>query len=140
MNALSRRNQSWLPSIFDEILNNEMVHTATMPAVNIREDKANYTVDVAVPGMLKDDCKISIDDYNNLLISVEKKSEEKSENEESHFLRHEFSYAKFEQAFVLPKDVDKEKIEAKVDNGILTVNLPKFSAGEEKGHRMIEVR
>lgn len=140
MTTLSRRNQNWLPSIFDEILNNEVMHTSTMPAVNIREDKSSYIVDVAVPGMVKEDCKISIDEYNNLLISVEKKNEEKSEDKESRFLRHEFSYSKFEQAFVLPKDVDKEKIEAKVDNGILSVALPKFAAGEGKGHRQIEIR
>jgi len=138
MTTLTRRNQNWLPSIFDELMNEGMVHT-TMPAVNIREDKTNYTVDVAVPGMLKEDCKISLDDYNNLHISVEKKNEEKCE-EGSRFLRREFSYAKFEQAFVLPKDVDKEKIGAKVNNGILTVTLPKFAAGEEKCHRCIEVK
>lgn len=141
MTTLARRNQNWLPSIFDEILNNEFVHTSNAaPAVNIKENTANYTVDVAVPGMLKEDCKISIDDYNNLVISVEKKNEEKCENAETHYLRREFSYAKFQQAFVLPKDVDKEKIEAKVENGILAVTLPKFAAGEEKGHRLIEIQ
>lgn len=140
MTTLSRRNQNWLPSIFDEILNSEVMHTRTIPAVNIREDKSGYTVEVAVPGMQKEDCNISIDDYSNLLISVEKKNEEKSEDKELRFLRHEFSYAKFEQAFILPKDVDKEKIAAKVENGILCVSLPKFAAGTEKGHRQIEIR
>src|SRR5574344_2206512 len=116
MTTLVRRNQNWLPSIFNEIFDNEWMEDAkSVPAINIKESKKNYEVEVAAPGMKKEDCKLSIDEHNNLVISMEKSNESKTENKESCYLRKEFSYSKFQHSFVLPEDVDLDKIEAKVE-------------------------
>ena len=73
--------------------------------------------------MTKEDFNIHIDEDNNLVISMEKKTD----NKERKYLRREFSYSKFEQTMILPDDVDKEKIGAAVENGVLDITLPKLS-------------
>ena len=143
MTTLMRRNQNWLPSLFNEFLNDKdwMGEVKSVPAVNIKENPKEYIVDVAAPGMNKDDFRISIDDYNNLTITMEKKVENEECKEKENFLRKEFSYSKFSQAFLLPEDVDKEKIEAKEEHGILSITLPKFSKEDtQPKHRVIEIK
>ena len=71
---------------------------------------------------------------------MESKNEQKEEDKKAHYLRREFSYSKYEQTLLLPDDVDKEKIEAKVNDGVLTVNLPKVEHKEEKTLKQIEVK
>ena len=71
---------------------------------------------------------------------MEQKNEKKDENKKEHYLRREFSYSKFEQTLILPDDVDKEKIAANVNDGVLTVDLPKVEKKEEKTTRHIEVK
>ena len=83
-----------------------------------------YKVELAAPGMTKEDFNVHIDEENNLVISMEKKTESKEENnkdekKEGRYLRREFSYTKFQQTMILPDDVDKEKIGAHVENGVL---------------------
>ena len=120
---LARRNQTWLPSIFNDFFDNDWMEkaNATAPAINVTESDANYTVEVAAPGMTKDDFNIHIDEENNLIIKMEKKSENKEEDKGKRYLRREFSYSKFQQAMILPDDVDKEKISAAVNNGVLDI-------------------
>ena len=107
-----RRNQNWLPSIFNDFFDNEWMEkaNATAPAINVSESENEYKVEVAAPGMTKEDFNIRIDEENNLVISMEKKSESKEEKKDRKYLRREFSYSKFEQTMILPDDVDKEKI------------------------------
>lgn len=126
---LARRNQTWLPSIFNDFFDNDWMEkaNATAPAINVTESDANYTVEVAAPGMTKDDFNIHIDEENNLIIKMEKKSENKEEDKGKRYLRREFSYSKFQQAMILPDDVDKEKISAAVNNGVLDITLPKIA-------------
>lgn len=134
MSALVRRNQNWLPSIFNDFFDNTWMDraNATAPAINVIENDNNYCVEVAAPGMTKDDFNIQIDDDDNLVITMEKKDEKKEGQKNSRYLRREFSYSKFQQAMVLPDDVDRTKISAKVNNGVLEVELPKVPVEEKK--------
>ena len=96
-------------------------------------------MEVAAPGIKKEYCRVNINDDGNLSIAIENKMEHKEENKKQHYLRREFSYTNYQQNYSLPEDVDKEQISAKVDNGILTVVLPKIKKEETKVSRMIEI-
>ena len=139
----TRKNQGWLPSIFNDFFDNDWMEkaNATAPAINVVEHENDYCIEVAAPGMTKDDFQIHIDDNDNLVITMEKKSENKEERKKEHYLRREFSYSKFQQTMILPDDVDKEKISAQVENGVLNINLPKFTEQEkEKTKKFIDVK
>ena len=141
----SRRNynQEWLPSIFNDFFDNDwMVRTnTTAPAINVIESDNDYKVEVAAPGMTKDDFNIHLSEDNELVISMEKKSENKEEDKQNKkYLRRKFSYAKFEQSLVLPDDVEKDRISANVTNGVLTIDLPKRTPEEKaKINKVIEI-
>ena len=138
-----RRTQNWLPSIFNDFFDNDWMvkANATAPAINVFETEKEYKVELAAPGMTKEDFNVHIDEENNLVISMEKKTENKEEKKEGRYLRREFSYSKFQQTMILPDDVDKEKISAQVENGVLNIDLPKFSEQEiEKAKRFIDVK
>ena len=143
MVPMMRKNQSWLPDIFNDFFDTEWMEktNATAPAINVVEHDNGYAVEVAAPGMTKEDFNVHIDEENNLVISMEKKTENKEEKKEGRYLRREFSYSKFQQTMILPDDVDKEKISAQVENGVLNIDLPKFSEQEkEKAKRFIDVK
>ena len=138
-----RRTQNWLPSIFNDFFDNDWMvkANATAPAINVFETEKEYKVELAAPGMTKEDFNVHIDEENNLVISMEKKTENKEEKKEGRYLRREFSYSKFQQTIIHPDDVDKEKISAQVENGVLNIDLPKFSEQEkEKAKRFIDVK
>ena len=97
-------------------------------------------VELAAPGLKKEDFNVNIDRDGNLHIHMESKAEHKDEDKKSHYLRREFSYSKYEQTLLLPDDVDKDRIEAKVNDGVLTVNLPKVEKLPEKTMKQIEVK
>ena len=124
-----RRNQNWLPSIFNDFLGNDWLverHNTTAPAVNIIEDENEYKVEVAAPGMTKEDFKVHINEDNELIVTMEKKAEQKEEDKKKGtYLRREFSYTKFQQSLLLPDNVVREKIAAKVENGVMTIEIPK---------------
>lgn len=136
-------NQNWLPSIFNDFFdNNWMVKTnATAPAINVIESEKEYKVEVAAPGMTKDDFNIHLGEDNELVITMEKKNENQEEDKENKkYLRREFSYTKFQQALILPDDVEKEDISASVSEGVLTITLPKLQPEEKaKISRQIEI-
>ena len=138
-----RKTQNWLPDIFNDFFDNDwMVRTnATAPAINVLENENNYEIEVAAPGMKKEDFKVHIDENGNLAIEMEKKVEDKEEKKHGHYLRREFSYSKFQQTMVLPDDVEKDKISAKVENGVLNVIIPKIEkAKPEDTKRVIEIQ
>ncbi len=138
-----RKSQNWLPGIFNDFFGNEWVTkaNATAPAINIFESENAYEVEVAAPGLTKDDFKIRIDEDNQLIVSMEKKQEQKEDKKEGRYLRREFSYTQFQQTMILPDDVEKDKIEAKVEHGVLKVNIPKRKIEEEpKNERQIEIK
>ena len=138
-----RRSQNWLPSIFNVFFDNELMAkaNATAPAINVIETDKAYKLELAAPGMTKEDFSVRIDEENNLVISMEKKAENKEEKKDGRYLRREFSYSKFQQTMILPENVDKDHISAQVENGVLNIELPKLSEEEvKKPDRTIEVK
>lgn len=138
--VISRNN--WMPEVFNDFFDTDfMTRTkATAPAINVKETEKDYTVEVAAPGMTKDDFNVNIDKDGNLHIHMEAHTEKKEEDKKSHYLRREFAYSKFEQTLLLPDDVEKEAIAAKVNDGVLTVTLPKMAKPECPAARQIEVK
>ena len=130
---------SWLPEVFNDFLNtaNMPKANATAPAINVQESDKDYTVELAAPGLSKDDFDVNINSDGDLTIKMEKKAEEKEEK--GHYLRREFAYSKYEQTLILPDDVQKEGIAARVANCVLTVVLPKIKVQEQKVARQITV-
>ena len=138
--VISRNN--WMPEVFNDFFDTDfMTRTkATAPAINVKETEKDYTVEVAAPGMTKDDFNVNIDKDGNLHIHMEAHTEKKEEDKKSHYLRREFAYSKFEQTLLLPDDVEKEAIAARVNDGVLTVTLPKMAKPECPTARQIEVK
>jgi len=144
MTTLVRRNQNqgWLPLFFNDFFKDNRIPEASssIPAVNVKETEKAYLVEVAAAGMTKDDFVVNIDEDNDLVITMEKKTETKEGDNEARYLRREFSYSKFQRTMVLPENVNKESVEAKVENGVLVINLPKLSEKEiQKKQRVIAV-
>ena len=132
---------NWFPTVFDDFFNTEVIPTTqhTAPAVNVKEDEKAYTMEVAAPGLKKEFCRISINDEGNLNIAIENKFEHKEEDKKEHYLRREFSYSNYQQAYSLPEDVQKDGITAKVEDGVLTIVLPKVKKEEVKVSRHIDI-
>ena len=134
-------DQNWLPTFFNDFFDNDwmMKTNATAPAINVVESDKDYKVEVAAPGMKKEDFNIHLGENNELVITMEQKNENKEEHKK--YLRSEFAYSKFQQSFILPDDVEKEKISASVNDGILTIELPKHAPEEKaKVNRVIEIQ
>ena len=132
--------------MFDEVFNNEWMPKAkaTAPAVNVKEDAKAYTMEIAVPGVKKEYCRVNINADGNLEVAIENKlehkEEEKSEDKKEHYLRREFSYSNYQQVYALPEDIVKEEISAKVEHGVLTITMPKEKPVEEKKiQRQVEI-
>ena len=133
-----------MPSIFNDLLGAEWLPTnlnpAVTPAINVKETKNDYIVEVAAPGMTKEDFAVHINDQNDLVITMERKNERKEEDKDTHYLRREFSYTKFQQTMVLPEDVERKDIKAECDKGMLCIRIPKKPEAKEKHEkRMIEI-
>jgi HSP20 family protein len=110
----------------------------TVPAVNIRENSENFFVEMAAPGMKKNDFKLELNG-NTLTITSEKSVEDETKEDER-FTRKEFSYQSFSRVFTLPKDVvDADRIEAKYEDGLLHLVIPKKEEAKQKGPRMIQI-
>ena len=127
-------SNSWFPTLFDDFFHNDWMPKmkATAPAVNVKEDANAYTMELAVPGIRKEFCRVNINADGNLDIAIENKLEHKEENKKEHFLRREFSYSNYQQTYVLPDDIVKDHIAAKVTDGVLTITMPKVSKNEIK--------
>lgn len=135
------RSNSWIPTVFNDLFDTEFLPkvNATAPAINVKESDKAYTVELAAPGMKKEDFNVHINDEGNLIIKMEQKQEHKDEDKNMRYLRREFSYSKFEQTLILPDDVKKEDIKARVENGVLTVELPKIVEEKVKLSRQIDI-
>ena len=151
MSLLTRRNNSSFPSLVNDFFENDfffrpslidyaggMLGTLsnTLPSVNISEDEDNFRIEVAAPGLEKKDFKIETEG-GYLIISSEK--EQESEEEKENFRRREFSYSSFSRSFQLPENSLPEKIEAKYENGILRLVLPKKERTSVKHRKEIKV-
>ena len=147
MSLVKRENYSptW-SSFFNDFLNrdwydwnnqNYSLTNTTIPAVNIKETENEFEVDMAAPGMAKDDFRIEL---NNSVLTIS--SEKQSENETKdgkNVTRREFSYQSFSRSFTLPAIVETEKITAKYENGLLKVNIPKKEEAKPKPLKQIQV-
>ena len=145
------RNQGWLPTIFNDFFDdNTWMPTkayGTTPAINVSEDDNEYKVEVAAPGMKKENFNVHVTQDGDLVISMEAKTDTSSNNGDQEtknnmkYLRREFSYSKFEQVLTLPEHVEKENISASVNDGILTIDIPKMTEAEkEKENTVIEIQ
>ena len=142
-----RRTQGWLPGILDDFFGNEWVDktSSTAPAVNVIETDKGYKVEIAAPGLTRDDFKIDINEDNELTVSMEKKVEKNEESEKEGkkhtYLRREFSYSSFRQRMILPDNVNVDNIDAKMENGVLTIDIPKKTEEEKrKNMRQIDIK
>ena len=151
MSIVKRNNGSMLPAssraLFDDFFSRELFNwgntnfsstLTTVPSVNIRESDESFEVEVAAPGMEKKDFTITLEG-NLLTIS----SSRKNENEETkdNYTRREFSYQSFRRSFELAKDVvDEEHIQAKYDNGVLKLTIPKTEKAKNQAPRLIEIQ
>ncbi len=132
---------NWFPTVFDEFMNSDFTPRAngTAPAVNVKESDKAYIMELAAPGIKKEYCRVGINDEGNLTIAIENKMEHKEEDKKHHYLRREFSYSNYEQSYALPDDVERNNISAKVEDGILTITMPK-TAQKEKVTKSIEIK
>jgi len=139
---LALRNINTLPSLVEEFFNDfpfaglRNWTTSSVPAVNIAETKDEYRIEVAAPGLDKDDFKVNIED-DTLTISANK--EEKKEEKDETYTRREFSYTSFSRSFNLPDTVDSEKIKAEHKNGVLTIYVPKKEEVKKKLSREVKI-
>ena len=113
------------------------------PQINVIETDKKFKIEIAAPGMTKEDMRVELNNENQLVVLLEKEvdkdadgkeccgDEDCSKDEKHHYLRREFSYTSFRQIFNLPESVDKEKITAKMSHGVLKIKLPKREGGEK---------
>lgn len=110
---------------------------STAPAVNVKEEKDSFLIELAAPGLNKKDFSIDVDN-NVLTISHEKKEEDKKE--EDNYVRKEFFYSTFRRSFTLPESVLSDKIKATHKDGILEIKIPKKEEAKEKGPKKIDIQ
>jgi HSP20 family protein len=150
MSLIVRKPQMDFPafgSLIDQFFNNDFfdwsnrnfsVTNTTLPAVNIKEDNDKFQVEVAAPGLKKEDFKIEVN-HNMLSISSEKREEKTEGQEGGSYTRREFSYQSFVRSFSLPESVDADKIEASYNDGVLVLNIPKKEEAKPKPARVIQI-
>ena len=136
-------NQGFFPSLFNDFFNDSWITPqfhSTSPAINVSEDDKGYKVEIAAPGMTKEDFSVSISD-GDIVIAMEKKNDTKDENKEKKYIRREFSYSKYEQRLALPDNVEKQNITAQMTDGVLCIDIPKMTPEEKaKECQCIEIK
>jgi HSP20 family protein len=139
------RNKRFLPSFEDDVFGKDFLRdffnwedNPSVPDVNVKESKDQYTIEVAAPGMDKKDFDVNVQN-NMLVISSEKEAKDEQGGDEDNYVRREFSYTSFQRSFSIPETVDAENIKAKYDNGVLYVELPKKKEAVEKASKQIKI-
>ncbi len=147
MKLIKRNNpyQPTFPTIWDDFFGKDLLNFESPnvfkshPAVNISENDNHFKIELAAPGLKKEDIKIEID--NDLLAISYEHKEEKSEEEKGKYTKKEFSYSSFKRSFNLPEDiVDADAINAKYDNGVLVLTIPKKEEAQPKPVKSIEIK
>lgn len=146
--SLIKRNGNSFPAfpMFDDLFTRELFNwgntnfsstSTTIPSVNIKETDETFEVEVAAPGMEKQDFNITLD---GSLLTISSVKQHKEESKEDNYTRREFSYQSFQRSFELPKQVvDEENINAHYENGLLHITIPKREEAKRKAPRMIEI-
>ena len=124
------RKAQLLPEFLLSNLYGQEENEVVSPALNIVENADGFRLELAVPGVSKEDIKVDVDKDNRLVISASTKSE--TEEKQENYLRKEFNYSAFSKTLTLPEDVDKDAITASYSNGVLTVGVPKKAKAEEE--------
>ena len=147
MNTLMRTNNN-LPSLIENFFSRDMNElfspttsswTMNVPAVNVAEHQDGFRIEVAAPGLKKEDFKLNLN-YNNLTISASQETQkEEAEKGSEKYTRREFSYSSFQRTFTLPSSVDAERIQATYTDGLLKIEVPKREEAKIKPPRQIEI-
>ena len=137
-----RKTKVWLPEILlNDWFNNNNIfegqRTIASPALNILEKENGFRIELAVPGMLKENIKVDINKDNQLVISAEKATE--SEEKQERYLQKEFNYSQFVKTLALPDDVSKDEISASYENGVLSVDIPRIQKPVEEETKTIAI-
>ena len=139
---LIRKQPPFFPSLIDDFINTDWnlkvpSFSSTVPAVNIKELDSQFEIELAVPGMKKDDFEIEVEDG---VLSISSTQEEEQVNEKGKFTRREFSYSSFRRSFTLPDSVNPTKIDAAYKEGLLLVLLPKHKEAQPQPKKLIKIR
>lgn len=143
--SLARQNEP-IPSVFDDFFKpwNEWFENGGMtgrmlkvPAVNITADEKEYQVALAAPGLKKDDFNV---DMTGNMVTISSEKEESKEDTDKRYTRKEYSYSSFSRSFTLPEDVNRDKIEARYEDGVLTLVLPRKEEAKKPGGKQIAVK
>ena len=139
---LIRKQPPFFPSLIDDFINTDWnlkvpTFSGTVPAVNIKELDSQFEIELAVPGMKKDDFEIEVEDG---VLSISSIQEEEQVNEKGKFTRREFSYSSFRRSFTLPDSVNPTKIDATYKEGVLLVLLPKHKEAQPQPKKLIKIR
>ncbi|WP_103070714.1 Hsp20/alpha crystallin family protein [Aquimarina sediminis] len=135
-----------LPFLLDDFFSTDWLGGTTnvskigfnTPAVNVKETDNDYTVELASPGLVKEDFNIELDN-DTLTISASSKSENDTKEDNGKYTRKEFSYSTFKRSFSLPDTVDSTRIEASYENGILLISIPKKEEAKVQPKRLIDI-
>jgi HSP20 family protein len=127
----------YMPNIFDDDFFPVVSHrSSSMPSVNIREDEKNFILELAVPGIDKNDLKI---DINEDILTISSEASKETEESKEGYRRKEFSFSSFCRSFYIPENVNRETIEANYKDGILLVSLPKQEEDKTKLSRQVKI-
>ncbi len=142
MTPTKTQTQGWLPSIFNDFFGNEWItkNRSAVPAVNIMENENAYHVEVAVPGLKKEDINVRIDENGHMIITVDTQKEKEDEAQKGKYIRREFSCTQFRQTLLLPENIDEAKIEAKYESGLLAIAIPKKKTAENTEPKKIAIK
>jgi HSP20 family protein len=134
----SLMNGSWLSDFFDNdrFFDSDWMKKQSVPAVNVKENEKGFDIELAAPGLSKNDFKITVD---NRVLTISSEKQEEKEQKEKEYTRKEFSYSSFSRSFALPENVNEDGIKATYDNGLLKVSLLKKALQQEKSHKAIAV-
>ena len=141
----TKPKETLIPSVFSDFFDtdrffsprwSEREFAETLPAVNIKENGKQFNIEFAAPGFGKSDFKINVED-DVLTISAEKQEEKKDESER--YTKKEFNYSSFSRSFTLPQNANGEKVDAKYENGILKLTLPKKEETKVSSRKEIKV-
>lgn len=132
-------NGTWLSDFFDNdrFFDSDMLKKQSLPAVNIKETDRDFVIEVAVPGLNKNDFNVTAE---NGVLTISSEKEEEKESKEKDFTRKEFSYSAFSRSFTLPENAQEEDIKATYQDGILKLNVAKKNVGQAKPRKAIEVK
>lgn len=129
---------SWLSDFFDNdrFFDSDWVKKQSVPAVNIQESDKGFNIEVAAPGLSKNDFKITME---NRILTISSEKEEEKEKSDKDYTRREFSYTSFSRSFSLPENVNEENVNAVYEDGVLKIQLVKKALPKEKAKKAIEV-